>query len=78
MCIRDRYNSTDEEISNTTGIENDNRDAGDCESDEYCVWMVIGGSTVRGFLPGDWTVDLENAENHNTKVNQFVIELQYR
>ncbi len=38
------YNSTDEEISNTTGIENDNRDAGDCSSDEYCVWMVIGGS----------------------------------
>ena len=72
------YNSTDEEISNTTGIENDNRDAGDCSSDEYCVWMVIGGSTVRGFLPGDWTVDLENAENHNTEVNQLVIELQYR
>ena len=72
------YNSTDEEISNTTGIENDNRDAGDCGSDEYCVWMVIGGSTVRGFLPGDWTVDLENAENHNTEVNQLVIELQYR
>jgi PKD repeat protein len=72
------YNSTDEEISNTTGIENDNRDAGDCGNDEYCVWMVIGGSTARGFQPGDWTVDLENAENHNTEVNQLVIELQYR
>ena len=72
------YNSTDEEISNTTGIENDNRDAGDCGNDEYCVWMVIGGSTVRRFQPGAWTVDLENAENHNTEVNQLVIELQYR
>jgi len=72
------YNSTEEEVANTTGIENDNRDAGECGSDEYCVWMVIGGSTVRGFQPGDWTVDLENAETHNTNVNRFVIELQYR
>ena len=72
------FNSTDDEVANTTGIENDNRDAGDCEGDEYCVWMVIGGSTVRGKLPGDWTLDLENAETHNTEVNQLVIELQYR
>lgn len=72
------HNSTEEEVANTTGIENDNRDAGDCNSDEYCVWMVIGGSTVRGFQPGEWTVDLENAETHNTNVNHFVIELQYR
>ena len=72
------YNSTDDEVANTTGIENDNRDAGDCDSDDYCLWMVIGGSTVRGFLPGQWTVDLENAETHNTEVNKFVIELQYR
>lgn len=72
------YNSTDDEVANTTGIENDNRDAGDCDSDDYCLWMVIGGSTVRGFLPGQWTVDLENAETHNTEVNEFIIELQYR
>ena len=72
------FNSTDDEVANTTGIENDNRDAGDCEGEEYCVWMVIGGSTVRGKLPGDWTLDLENAETHDTEVNQLVIELQYR
>ena len=72
------FNSTEDEVANTTGIENDNRDAGDCEGEEYCVWMVIGGSTVRGKLPGDWTLDLENAETHNTEVNQLVIELQYR
>ncbi|MBJ29645.1 MAG: hypothetical protein CMB61_06295 [Euryarchaeota archaeon] len=72
------FNSTEDEVANTTGIENDNRDAGDCGGEEYCVWMVIGGSTVRGKLPGDWTLDLENAETHNTEVNQLVIELQYR
>lgn len=72
------YNSTDEEVANTTGIENDNRDAGDCDSEDYCVWMVIGGSTVRGFQPGQWTIDLENAETHTTKVNHLIIELQYR
>ncbi len=72
------YNSTDEEISNTTGIGNDNRNAGDCGSNDYCVWMVVGGSTVRGFLPGDWTADLMNEETHTTKVNYFIVELQYR
>ena len=72
------YNSTDEEISNTTGIGNDNRNAGDCDSNDYCVWMVVGGSTVRGFLPGDWTADLMNEETHTTKVNYFIVELQYR
>ena len=72
------YNSTDEEISNTTGIGNDNRNAGDCGSNDYCVWMVVGGSTVRGFLPGDWTADLVNEETHTTKVNYFIVELQYR
>ena len=72
------YNSTDEEISNTTGIGNDNRNAGDCGDNDYCVWMVVGGSTVRGFLPGDWTADLMNEETHTTKVNYFIVELQYR
>lgn len=72
------YNSTDEEISNTTGIGNDNRNAGDCGNNDYCVWMVVGGSTVRGFLPGDWTADLMNNETHTTKVNYFIVELQYR
>jgi len=72
------YNSTEEHVANTTGIDDGNRDAGDCGGDEYCVWMVIGGSTVRGFLPGDWTLDLQNAETHNTEVNQLIIELQYR
>ena len=72
------YNSTDEEISNTAGIGNDNRNAGDCGDNDYCVWMVVGGSTVRGFLPGDWTADLMNEETHTTKVNYFIVELQYR
>jgi len=72
------YNDTEEHVANTTGIDDGNRNAGECGGDEYCVWMVIGGSTVRGFLPGDWTLDLQNAETHNTEVNRLVIELQYR
>ncbi len=72
------YNSTDEEVANTTGVGEDNRNAGDCHSDNHCVWLVIGGSTVRGFLPGTWTVDLQNEKTHNTEVESLVIELQYR
>lgn len=72
------YNSTDEEVANTTGVGDDNRDAGDCQSDDRCVWLVIGGSTVRGFLDGTWTVDLQNEKTHNTDVKSFMIELQYR
>ena len=72
------YNSTEDEIANSTGLSNDNRNAGDCGSDDYCVWLVIGASTVRGFLPGEWSADLVNEETHTTKVNYFIVELQYR
>ena len=68
----------DNEIANSTGLSNDNRNAGDCGSDDYCVWLVIGASTVRGFLPGEWSADLVNEETHTTKVNYFIVELQYR
>ena len=40
--------------------------------------MVVGGSTVRGFIPGDWTVDIVNEKTHNTEVKQMGVELQYR
>ena len=46
------YNGTDEEIANSTGLSNDNRNAGDCGSDDYCVWLVIGASTVRRLPTG--------------------------
>ena len=72
------YNSTDEEIANTSSIDDESRDAGDCSSEDRCVWMVIGGSTVRGYEPGDWTTDIVNEETHNTKVKSMVVELQYR
>ena len=73
------YNSTEYEVMNSTGIDNENRDMGDCDTgNDYCVIQIVGGSTVRGYLPGQWTVDLENAETHNTKVNHFIIELEYK
>ena len=72
------YNSTSEEVANTSSIEDDSRNAGDCASDDRCLWMVIGGSTVRGYEPGEWTVDLVNEQTHNTEVKSMVIELQYR
>ena len=72
------YNSSSEEVANTSSIEDDSRNAGDCASDDRCLWMVIGGSTVRGYEPGEWTVDLVNEETHNTEVKSMVIELQYR
>ena len=72
------YNGTDEEVANTSAIDDESRDAGDCASDDRCVWMVVGGSTVRGFVPGDWTVDIVNEKTHNTEVKQMVVELQYR
>ena len=73
------YNSTEKEVMNSTGIDNENRDMGECDTDnDYCIIQVIGGSTVRGFEPGQWTVDLQNAETHNTNVNHFIIELEYK
>jgi PKD repeat protein len=72
------YNSTDDEVANTSAIGPDNRDAGDCDSDDHCVWMVISGSTVRGKLPGQWTADIQNEKTHNTEIKHFIIELEYR
>ena len=67
-----------QEVANTTAIGPDNRDAGDCDSDDHCVWMVISGSTVRGKLPGQWTADIQNEKTHNTEIKHFIIELEYR
>ena len=72
------YNSTEDEVANTTGVGDDNRNAGDCDSEDRCVWLVIGGSTVRGYDPGSWTLDLQNEKTHNTEVKSLIIELQYR
>ena len=72
------YNSTEEEIANTSSIDDESRDAGDCSSEDRCVWMVIGGSTVRGYEPGDWTTDVVNEETHTTEVKRMAVELQYR
>jgi PKD repeat protein len=72
------YNSTDDEVANTSAIGAENRDAGDCDDDDHCVWMVISGSTVRGKLPGQWTADIQNEKTHNTEIKHFIIELEYR
>ena len=72
------YNSSSEEVANTSSIDDDSRNAGDCASDDRCLWRVIGGSHVRGYEPGEWTGDLVNEEPHNTDVKSMVIELQYR
>ena len=72
------YNNTNDEVANTSAIGTENRDAGDCDSDDQCVWMVISGSTVRGKLPGEWTADIQNEKTHNTEIKHFIIELQYR
>ena len=72
------YNSSNDEVANTSAIGSENRDAGDCDSDDHCVWMVFSGSTVRGKLPGEWTADIQNENTHNTQVKHFIIELKYR
>ena len=73
------YNSTDVEVSNTTGIGNDNRNYGDCDEEDRCVGLQIGSGTVRGKGgSGTWTVDLENDQQHNTQVKSLTIILQYR
>jgi len=72
------YNSTDDEVTNTSATGAENRDSGDCDSDDHCVWSVIGGSQVKGELPGQWTADIQNEKTHNTEIKHFIIELQYR
>ncbi len=72
------YNTTEEEIFNTSSIEDGDRDHGDCDTNEdYCVVSRLGSYMIKPREPGDWTVDLQNEETHNTEVKELFIVLIY-
>ncbi len=72
------YNTTEEEVFNTSSMEDEDRDQGDCDTNEdYCIVTRVSSYMIRPREPGDWTVDLQNGETHNTDVKELFVLLLY-
>jgi hypothetical protein len=72
------YNSSTEEVANTTYLDDGSRTAGDCPDDDRCVELRLSTQHFRNYLDGGWTVDLVNEKSHDTTVKSFVIILEYK
>ncbi len=71
-------NATDEDVANTTGYSDEDRDAGECSDDDYCIWLTLGSTKFREFLDGTYSVSIRNEKPHNTEISEFAIELIYK
>lgn len=72
------YNETDEEVGNTTSLDDDDMVYGDCDEEDRCLWLSLSTSQFRGFLEGGWTVELVNEKVTDATVKSFAIELIYK
>ena len=72
------YNTTEEEVANSTYLGDDDRTAGDCSDDDRCIELRLGPQHFRNHLEGDWTVDLVNENFYDSTVKAFVILLEYK
>jgi hypothetical protein len=75
------FNSTDEEAGNTSAIPLDQRQAGDCDSDNDCVWLQFTGSyhfDESQWKDGDWTITLRNEMTNDLQVESLTIRLVYK
>jgi hypothetical protein len=76
------YNEDDDEADNTTGVDRDARDEGDCADDQDCIHLKISGymfsDTESTFGDGEWTMTIQNDRINDLPIDQFVIRLYYK
>ena len=76
------YNEEDEEADNTTDVELDARDDGDCDSDQDCVHLRLSSylfsDTDSTYGDGEWTMTVQNERVNDFVIDQFVIRLYYK
>ena len=76
------YNEEDEEADNTTKVEQESRDDGDCDSDQDCVHLRLSSylfsDTDSTYGDGEWTMTIQNERVNDFVVDQFVIRLFYK
>lgn len=76
------YNEEDEEADNTTKVEQESRDDGECDSDQDCVHLRLSSylfsDTDSTYGDGEWTMTIQNERVNDFVVDQFVIRLFYK
>ena len=71
----------DEEAQNTSATPLEQRQAGDCDSDNDCVWLSFTGSyhfSENQWKDGDWTITLRNEKWNDLQVESLTIRLVYK
>ena len=76
------FNEEDEEASNTSDTANENRDEGDCDSDNYCVLLLLSSymfmDTESTWDDGEWMMQIRNNRWNDVQVESMVIILHYK
>lgn len=76
------YNEDDEEADNTTKVDRESRDDGDCDGDQDCVHLRLSSylfsDTDSTYGDGEWTMTIQNERLNDFVVDQFVIRLFYK
>jgi PKD repeat protein len=76
------YNEDDDEASNTSETSNDNRDEGDCDSENYCVSLLLSSymftDTESTYGDGDWMMKIRNNRWNDVDIESIVIILHYK
>jgi hypothetical protein len=69
-----------EEVVNSSEIGDDQREDGECDSDDYCLSLPLSSYLMTDTTHGDgeWTMRIQNDRYNDIKVNQFRIVLEYK
>lgn len=77
-------NETGEEVADTTAVTDEQMTYGDCDTGteedpgNRCLWLSLTSSQWREYLDGEYTVRIQNQEQHNAEIIEFAIELIYK
>ena len=74
------YNSTDEEIINTTAKKRGDEDGAECTTDEehVCVVLEVTQYVIDSYEDGDWEIRVTNTNAYDADEVEFSIEIQYK
>ena len=76
------FNEEEEEAANTSDTANENRDEGDCDSENYCVLLLLSSymfmDTESTWDDGEWMMQIRNNRWNDVQVESMVIILHYK
>ena len=75
------FNSTDEQVANTSAIGVEQRTYGDCDENTDCVWLQFTGSyhfAESQWKDGEWTMTIRNEMVNDLEIESLTIRLLYK